>query len=108
MLTKTIQFIRAEFDQLTSPCVYVLKKEDRYLYIGCSGRGFQRVFNDMSAYSLGHENGREKAFMEFDNLEVFFYDTPEEASAVETSEIHDKHPKYNKCRRHICSNFLHA
>lgn len=79
--------------RLSGPCVYIIEKQGRALYVGMSRRGLLRVL-----YRNSHgrdRRHRDMARIKGDNIKVHFYTTVEMASEMELYFIRKLKPRYN-------------
>jgi hypothetical protein len=80
-------------EELTSPCVYIFKKDQVPTYIGVGTKGMKRIFD------FGFNDGskpRTTAIAECDVVEVFFFQSEKEARENEGRLIHESHPEHNR------------
>ena len=84
-----------EFRAMCQPCVYIVSKEGKPLYVGFGLKGLARVFNQQRWGLEGFQN-RLQAFKECDEVTIQFYKTEQEAANEEINQIRAKRPKYNK------------
>jgi excinuclease UvrABC nuclease subunit len=76
-------------DQYLRSVVYVWKRGDEYLYIGSSKRGFARMLSD------SHRVIDARNIHDDDDVEVYYFDSVDEARKTERDWIHSCHPRYN-------------
>jgi excinuclease UvrABC nuclease subunit len=88
-------------EHCTSPCCYVYyDAQSRALYVGLARRGFDRAFanqkkSEMTPNGRPAMNSHEEAFELTARIQVFVFDTVEEAKAQERQLIQDLRPQYN-------------
>lgn len=88
------EMTRQEYDRFSRPCVYVLYKGEKCLYVGASKQGYRRVF------ARDGMLGRDQAFMEFDRIKIVFYQKEKDAFDAEKKLIETCSPVYNVTFNH--------
>jgi excinuclease UvrABC nuclease subunit len=94
MLKTTLGFSKEHF---TSPCCYIYRDaQGKALYVGLARKGFDRVFNSQKQGGApGSFTSHETAYYLAARIQVFIYDTVEDAKAQERQLIQDLRPQYN-------------